>query len=61
MLKKIIKMQELKNGYKKPIKEILAASSLAYLLSPFRSKRLFVKIIWSSNQKNIRSKIRITI
>jgi hypothetical protein len=33
--------------YKEPIKEILAASSLAYLISPFRSKRLLIKIIWS--------------
>ena len=33
--------------YKSPIQEILAASSLAYLLSPFRSKRLLIKIIWS--------------
>jgi len=47
MLKIIIKMQELKKDYKKSIKEILSASSLAYLLSPFRSKRLLIKIIWS--------------
>jgi hypothetical protein len=40
-------MQELKNDYKTPIKEILAGSSLAYLLSPFRSKRFLIKIIWS--------------
>jgi len=33
--------------YKEPIKEILAATSLAYLISPFRSKRLLIKIIWS--------------
>jgi len=33
--------------YKTPIKEILASSSLAYLLSPFRSKRLLIKIIWT--------------
>jgi len=33
--------------YKTSIKEILSASSLAYLLSPFRSKRLIIKIIWS--------------
>ena len=32
--------------YKKQIIEILSASSLAYLLSPFRSKRLLIKIIW---------------
>ena len=37
----------LKKDYKSPIKEILAASSLAYLLSPFRSKRFLIKIIWS--------------
>ncbi len=36
-----------KNNYKKSIREILSASSLAYLLSPFRSKRLLIKIIWS--------------
>jgi hypothetical protein len=47
MLKKIIKMKELKNDYKTPIKKILAGSSLAYLLSPFRSKRFLIKIIWS--------------
>lgn len=29
-----------------PIKEILSASSLEYLLSPFRSKRLLIKLIW---------------
>ena len=33
--------------YKTPIQEILAASSLAYLLSPFRSKRFLIKILWS--------------
>jgi len=33
--------------YKAPIQEILSASSLAYLLSPFRSKRFLIKIIWS--------------
>ncbi len=33
--------------YKTPIQEILSASSLAYLLSPFRSKRFLIKIIWS--------------
>ena len=37
----------LKKDYKSLIKEILSASSLAYLLSPFRSKRLLIKIIWS--------------
>jgi len=36
-----------KKNYKKSINEILSASSLAYLLSPFRSKRLLIKIIWS--------------
>jgi len=36
-----------KRDYKTPIQEILAASSLAYLLSPFRSKRLLIKILWS--------------
>jgi len=37
----------LKKNYKKSINEILSISSLAYLLSPFRSKRLLIKIIWS--------------
>ncbi len=37
----------LKKDYNTPIKDILSASSLAYLLSPFRSKRLLIKIIWS--------------
>jgi hypothetical protein len=37
----------LKKEYKSPIQEILAASSLAYLLSPFRSKRFLIKILWS--------------
>jgi len=32
--------------YNAPIKEILSSSSLAYLLSPIRSKRLLIKIIW---------------
>ena len=32
--------------YKTPIKEIISYSSLAYLLSPIRSKRLLIKIIW---------------
>jgi hypothetical protein len=36
----------LNKDYKTPITEILAASSLAYLLSPTRSKRLFIKVIW---------------
>jgi hypothetical protein len=39
-------IQQIKD-YKSPIQEILAASSLAYLLSPFRSKRLLIKILWS--------------
>jgi len=29
-----------------PLKQILAASSLQFLLSPFRSKRILIKIIW---------------
>ena len=33
-------------NYKEPIKEILSSSSLAYLLSPIRSKRLLIKFIW---------------
>jgi len=37
----------LKKDYKLAIKEILSVSSLAYLLSPFRSKRFLIKIIWS--------------
>ena len=40
-------MQATKKDYKTPINEILSASSLAYLTSPFRSKRLLIKIIWS--------------
>ena len=32
--------------YKQSIKEILSSSSLAYLLSPIRSKRLLIKIIY---------------
>ena len=32
--------------YKTPIKEILESSSLAYLLSPYRSKRILIKITW---------------
>jgi hypothetical protein len=32
--------------YTTPIKEIISSSSLAYLLSPIRSKRLLIKIIW---------------
>jgi hypothetical protein len=32
--------------YKTPIKEILSYSSLSYILSPIRSKRLLIKIIW---------------
>jgi len=32
--------------YKTPIKEIISYSSLAFLLSPIKSKRLFIKIIW---------------
>jgi hypothetical protein len=39
--------QKGQKDYKTPIQEILAASSLAYLLSPFRSKRLLIKILWS--------------
>ena len=39
--------QKAQKDYKTPIQEILSASSLAYLLSPFRSKRLLIKIIWS--------------
>ncbi len=41
------KSTSVKKDFKTPIKEILAASSLAYFLSPFRSKRLLIKIIWS--------------
>ena len=37
----------MKENKKESINEILSASSLAYLLSPFRSKRLLIKIIWS--------------
>jgi hypothetical protein len=41
------KSTSVKKDFKTPIKEILAASSLAYFLSPFRSKRLLIKIIWT--------------
>jgi hypothetical protein len=37
-----------KKDYKTPIKEILAATSLQFLLSPIRSKRFLIKIINSS-------------
>jgi hypothetical protein len=37
----------LKKDYKTPTNEILLASSLLYLTSPFRSKRFLIKIIWS--------------
>jgi len=40
-------MQELKKDYKTPMNEILSTSSLAFLLSPFRSKRFLIKITWS--------------
>jgi len=32
--------------YKTPIKEIISSSSLAYLISPIRSKRLLIKLVW---------------
>jgi hypothetical protein len=34
------------SDYKTPIKEIISSSSLAYLSSPFRSKRLLIKLVW---------------
>ena len=37
---------EATKDYKTPIKEIISSSSLAYLLSPIRSRRLLIKIIW---------------
>ena len=40
-------MQAIKKDFKTPISEILSASSLAYLTSPFRSKSILIKIIWS--------------
>jgi hypothetical protein len=39
-------IKQTKEDYKSSISEILSISSLAYLLSPFRSKRLLIKIIW---------------
>jgi len=33
--------------YKRLIKKILALSSLSYLISPFRSKRILLKILWT--------------
>jgi len=44
-VKPIINSNHNKN-YKQPIKEIISSSSLAYLLSPIRSRRLLIKIIW---------------
>ncbi len=32
--------------YKTPIKEIISHSSLSYLLSPIRSKRFLIKLLW---------------
>jgi len=32
--------------YKTPINEIISSSSLAYLISPIRSKRLLIKLVW---------------
>jgi len=32
--------------YKSPIKDILKASTVDYLLSPYRSKRILIKIVW---------------
>jgi hypothetical protein len=32
--------------YKTPIKEIISSSSLSYLLSPIRSKRFLIKLVW---------------
>jgi hypothetical protein len=46
-MEEIPRSTRLKKDYKSPIKEILAGSSLAYLLSPFRSKRFLIKILWS--------------
>jgi len=49
MQKRNFNMIKINNNkdYKTPIKEILAGSSLEYLNSPFRSKRLVIKIIWT--------------
>ena len=47
VLPKVNSINNTSKDYKAPIKEILVASSLAYLLSPFRSKRLLIKLIWS--------------
>jgi len=35
-----------KKDYATPIKEIFAASSINYVLSPIRSKRILIKLIW---------------
>lgn len=43
----IINNNNMNKDYKKPIIEILSSSSLAFLLSPFRSKRFLIKIIWT--------------
>jgi uncharacterized membrane protein len=32
--------------YKTPINEIISSSSLAFLISPTRSKRLLIKLVW---------------
>jgi hypothetical protein len=48
MLKYRVKPETTPNkDYKTQIKEILSISSLAYLLSPIRSKRFCIKIIWT--------------
>ena len=35
----------LKQRYE-PVKELLSATSLQFLFSPFRSKRIFIKLVW---------------
>jgi len=42
----VLKITSSDKNYKTPIKEIISSSSLSYLLSPIRSKRLFIKLVW---------------
>ena len=37
--------------YKNPVKEILSATSLQFILSPIRSKRILIKIMKPKNKK----------
>ena len=39
---------ETKKNYKKSINEIISVSSIQFLTSPFRTKRLVIKLVWTS-------------